>query len=513
MTAKLAIIGLDAMETTLIESWAEQGLLPTLSRLLRNGAVGELQNPDRIFSGASWPSLFTGRNTAAHQQYLRILFDEDTYGITIDRPRLADAPPFWKTPAWENKRVAIMNVPYCPFDPDINGLQVADWSVHDRHEIEFSCSDAAFAAEISTLVGAQPCEVCDNGERTPEEMVAFRDDLLHRIKAKTAIAERIIDREDWDLFVGVIDEGHCAGHMAWHLHDAESSWFDETVYSQTGDIVLQTYRAIDAAIGRLLEKLGPEANILVMSINGMGPTYDANVMMLNNLIKRMIGANIETRDKFKSAEAKIGRLLKVYDQMPSFVQAAFKPLKSRFGRARLQEKARASLREQPIMAFPTNAQFPGLRLNLAGREASGRDQITVNEFLDKLLASLRELRTEDTGELIFDRLESVSEDIRAVHQGALPDYIVHWQRADMIAVISPEYGRFQTDLVRGRTGDHDIAMRGLFLGTGPGFKPIHRNAAAELEDIAPTISRLAGLTAVPTDGNILYDIFSMGVQR
>ena len=56
MGGRLLVIGLDAPEPSLIESWIDAGALPTLAAIRRNGASGRLASTAEWSPGSPWPT-------------------------------------------------------------------------------------------------------------------------------------------------------------------------------------------------------------------------------------------------------------------------------------------------------------------------------------------------------------------------------------------------------------------------------------------------------------------------
>ena len=66
MKPKILIIGLDAATMDLIEPWAEGGHLPTLARLMREGASARLISTPNMHSASAWTSILTGLGPGRH---------------------------------------------------------------------------------------------------------------------------------------------------------------------------------------------------------------------------------------------------------------------------------------------------------------------------------------------------------------------------------------------------------------------------------------------------------------
>ena len=63
---KVWIVGLDGATLDLIVPWVEQGELPTLARIMREGTVGQLTTVIPPMTGPAWTSFATGKNPGKH---------------------------------------------------------------------------------------------------------------------------------------------------------------------------------------------------------------------------------------------------------------------------------------------------------------------------------------------------------------------------------------------------------------------------------------------------------------
>lgn len=501
MPAKLLVIGLDAMEPQLVERWSAEGGMETLARLTKAGAYGRVSNPSRFYSGASWPNFWTGMTPDKHQQYLRIRFNAETYNIGAERPEFTCSDPFWTQPAWSDKRLAIVNMPYNNIlNKDINALQVQDMDIHDRHTQTLRTYPGNVANEILDLTGRHKCEICDRGERTLQEHTDFAEELIERVKRKVKVAEMLLEKEDWDMFLYCFDECHCAGHIYWHQHDHHNVHHDPKLFALTGNVIKKVYEELDAGIARILAMMPSNSNVVVVGSHGMGPAFDPNTIV-NELIRRMMGKPHRENNYYVSKAKRISQFRNVYDSVPGILRNMLQPVKKRFGQGSLDKQRLSELAEMPLFKFPTNGPMDGIRLNIKGREGHGKPLAEVEKFLERLIEAMSELTEATTGEPVFEKLVRFEdEDILNSYDGDLPDYLIQWRRADAKVLVSPKYGKFRTSVIRGRSGDHDPAMEGFFIASGPYFSHKLHNRPVELEDFAPTFSRILNIDNVASDG-------------
>jgi predicted AlkP superfamily phosphohydrolase/phosphomutase len=63
---RVIVIGLDGATWDLINPWAEEGKLPTFSKLMKEGTWGILESLELPISSAAWTTLTTGVNPGKH---------------------------------------------------------------------------------------------------------------------------------------------------------------------------------------------------------------------------------------------------------------------------------------------------------------------------------------------------------------------------------------------------------------------------------------------------------------
>src|SRR5262249_8558434 len=124
-------------------------------------------------------------------------------------------------------------------------------------------------------------------QRTKEEFKAMLDAFLAGVETKGRLLQHYRAARPWDLFIGVFGESHGAGHQFWHLHDNTHPRFDQAIVDFLGgDPIRQIYRALDAALGRLLDTIDRDATVLVMMSHGMRAHHDGT-HLLEEVLRRI----------------------------------------------------------------------------------------------------------------------------------------------------------------------------------------------------------------------------------
>ena len=159
--AKILFIGLDSADPDLILQWCDAGVLPTLQALRNRSAWSSTTNPPGIYSGAVWPSFYTGVSPARHGRYFRRQIQPGTYRIRDVRAWDNKHEPFWSVVSRADRRVAIIDVPHAPLCENLNGIQLVDWATHDREYPGTRSWPPSLASEVIARFGKDPVGNCE----------------------------------------------------------------------------------------------------------------------------------------------------------------------------------------------------------------------------------------------------------------------------------------------------------------------------------------------------------------
>src|SRR5512133_2952634 len=127
---KLVIVGVDAGSPELFRKWCASGDLPNLGRLMAAGVSRRVENPRGMEAGSVWPVFHTGLLPGRQPMYDgRRNFDPSTYAERWYGPD-ETAPTVWRQLSDAGLRCLLIDPPYTPVDPQINGVTIMDWGTH-----------------------------------------------------------------------------------------------------------------------------------------------------------------------------------------------------------------------------------------------------------------------------------------------------------------------------------------------------------------------------------------------
>jgi predicted AlkP superfamily phosphohydrolase/phosphomutase len=509
VSARILVLGIDAGSRALIEAWAASGVLPTIRALMARGLVGRTDSVEGFFVGSTWPSFYTGASPAEHGIHSLVQLRPGTY--QLDRyytGEFVKREPFWNHLSRAGRRVAILDVPLSGVSPELNGIQMVEWGSHDAN-YGFRAWPRGLAREVRARFGPHPLtDSCDVAHRSPAQFVDLTRRLVAGVRTKAALTRHYLARDDWDLFLQVFTEGHCAGHQCWHLHDRAAPGWDAATVALTGDPMREVYAAIDAAIAEILADVGRETLVLVLASHGMSYRLGAQFLLRDLLVRLSAAAPSPV-----AIEPRPGPLATVLARGWAHTPETLRrPLRVVRARARRWSEVRAWPRALPAetrdghcFVVDNGLVVGGIRLNLAGREPHGRvTPAGAPEFCQALARDLLDIVDVGSGRPIVARVRRTDELCQGAHRHHLPDLLVEWSderplgsttvgdgKGATVRVTSPRIGILEGTNGYCRTGDH--RREGLFVAVGPTLAAGRLPDSVSIMDFAPTFARLLGV--------------------
>jgi predicted AlkP superfamily phosphohydrolase/phosphomutase len=482
---RFVFIGFDAADYRLIRRWAQDGTLPMFRRLLATSAVTKCRSPFAFFVGAQWPSFYTGLNPAGHGRYCYSQLVPGGYDDESFPASSIGGTPFWDALGTQGRRFTVTDVPKTVLSDRFSGTHVVDWATHDSEKLGMQTAPAPLAKEIVDRYGKNPDDNCNRIDRTVDGYRSLRDRLIDRVHRKERLLSEQLAKNDWDAFVAVFADTHCAGHQFWHLHDPRHDRFDQAVADAVGNPLRDVYSAVDAALGRLLPQIPADCLTMVFASHGIGPHWDGTHLM-DDVLARLDDALPHGRppqaSRVEAALRRRGQEIRPY-RLRKYLP---KPLSHRIFRK--------------AFWVPNNEAYLGTRINLEGREPLGRIRpgSEFDAYCAALMQALRQLRVGPNGPPAFADVALTSDHLRGARLDTLPDIVARWTRVRPFEVLaSPMIGEVRGRYEGPRSGDH--YPDGLLLVSGGNIVPGDRPPCA-VEDLAPTFGALLGGDIGPVDG-------------
>jgi predicted AlkP superfamily phosphohydrolase/phosphomutase len=531
MKQKVIVIGLDGGSFNLLKPWMDQGELPHLKHIETTGITGPLQSSIPPVTSPAWPCFMTGKNPGKHGIYFFFRAKPGSYEEVPISSTACDASTLWDLLSRDGHRVAVLNVPTTYPPQKVNGVLISDFRMPSGQ------GDMAYPPEVLEAIEQRfgPYRVT---VKTPAALLAHQSDanieyFLQECRQildyKCEIALWLMEKYDFDFLMLHILETDRIQHWLWNVLDPSHPKYKNGLAEKYYDQIRAYYRALDGYIGRLREKAGPEAAIIIMSDHGFGVGQRAIDLATWLLEEGYLKIKDDVVSQIKFLLWKWGWtpaslmqfFLKNFMRL-NLVQGAISR-SSRWFLQRGRHKAVFQLRRtiNPIFLSTNDidwthtkafcARGPGqIRINLQGREPQGivRPGAEYDALIEEISAKLKTLRDPKTGQWVSGQVYAKEAVYHGKYRDQLPD----------ITFVPLDSGYSAVNLVDFKSNkvmlDDTLASgihrsEGLLMATGKAIKPGAHIAGANIMDLAPTILYVMD-SAVPhdMDGRVLTEMFT-----
>ena len=466
-------IGIDAAEATFVRQLIEQGEMPALRALLKDGQWLRVESPAHIGSGAVWPTFMTGVEPATHGMYSEWSWIPETMGLTRYHGR--NLTPFWKSLAQQNVSLGVFDVPFALPVGVSAGFEVCEWWAHDTTSAGFQ----AGPNEILSLVKQAPAHPLSANrfvDTTPDNLSDLKEltaACIEGVKFRGMLAQRLIRETRPQLSLLVFPEIHHAAHQTWHTAEPDHPFYEGRELSGESTLeglLKKVYRAVDEQIAGLIKLAGSDAAVMVFALHGMRPALGFPDF-LGPLLGERGFSHLESWTSQTWSRRALSLLAATKRNTPYSLKKLYYKLTPT---ATTHKLARSTMlpvydwKTTRAFSLPTD-QYGWIRVNLAGREAQGivsADQ--YEETCKQLEAMLLGLTTESGASLVRDIIRTAAS-AKCALGNPLPDLVVHWEDAAFASPLRIKDSKVRAEPVGKKfTGQH--ASEGFCIYRGhPGW--------------------------------------------
>ena len=499
------MLGLDSIDPFLAQLWMDEGRLPVLAELAERGRCALVTNPFTYFSGAAWPTLITGVSPWVHGTIFDRQLKPGSHSVEHVTARSIGAPPFWRYVSDAGLRSTVVGVYAQSMLEGFRGTQVIAWGSHDPFSAKFGRPRSDPPEVLSWLEQGVPDRrygFRDSTPRTLEELRTYAGEALTEIDKHGRGLQLLLERTEWDLFLGCFSEPHEAGHHLWHLWEPESEDDVADADPELRGSLRAIYERVDRALGAVIARVPPDAAVMAFTPHGMYPNW------------RMAGLCAPLLEaggwcvRLGEPMVKDPRL-KVMSSLRGAAHAVL-PRRARhvLGRAfrKPRSKLLAGLELADIDWSLTRAfSLPNdgasiIRVNLRGREPSGvvRPGSEYDALLEEISIAAGEL-VDEQGRPVVSEILQIRDLLGEVPGEAFPDLAIVWADRRIRTVSSERLGTLEVPFDK-RSGDH--RRMGFVVGAGPGIESSGERRIegpeATILDVAPTALARLGVP-IPSD--------------
>ncbi len=508
---RVLVVGLDGATLQLLGPWLENGDLPCLSRLYREGVRGSLQSIIPALSPEAWSTFMTGKHPGQHGVMNFLSFRPRSYELQFNNGALIREKTLWRVLSDDGKRVGVVGVPMTYPPEPVNGYLVAGLEtpgVGSRftHPPEL-------AEELRSVIGGYDLHG-DFADWTDPE--TYLDRILAMIDNQARAACYLLEHYPSDFAMVMIGATDRAQHSFWRFSDQSHPAYDPTAAPELRTALFRVFERVDRAVDAMVQCVPSPRNVVIMSDHGFGPCH--RLVHLNRWLeqegylvcppRRHLGFSL-LRTIWGQACEHAPRWMK------DWLKNALPTVRSQVTSLLLL----SGIEWSETQAFAISTQHSYVYLNRRDRFPQGTVSpgTEADATCQALTESIMRLRDPETGKCVARRIIRTADLYPGSAAEALPDLIVLWEDG-YIARSNPLQAWSETggggddrplveaiDLsARSWSGSH--RQDGVLILHGPDTAGPRDIEGARLIDLAPSLLHMLG-QPVPEDmsGRVLEE--------
>lgn len=497
----ILVVAWDGTDLGLVEPWMASGELPNLAAAVERGATRALASTRPPVTFPAWTSFLTAATPDHHG--IPDFTIRDGYRVRFANAADRRVPTIFARMSAAGLRVGTYAVPATYPPEPLSGFQIPGF------DTPFGASPGARYGHPPELVDgilARHGTLAIDGPSQATIEAGWHERALPRLLAsierRADIFAELLAAVRLDCAMVHFIESDTVSHQFRHLSDPRSPRF---ALSALDGAMLAVYRALDAALGRLVETLDDDDTLMLVSDHGSAATSDRAIFWNRWLADHGLLAYSRSASVARSVAAAkrvAGRWI------PAGLHARlFASLGGVAGR--IESAARfAGIDWNRTRVFSEELAYqPSFWVNLRGREPVG---IVTSEEVPSLLAALTkellEFRDPWAGRPIVKRVWRRDELFEGAYSERMPDLVVELESVEGAAhAAGASKGGFEREAIRRLRADEMTGARGtsmpgchaqngLCVLAGPRVEA-GRYEPSAIEHAGATLLALAGVTS------------------
>ena len=285
LTRRVLLLGWDAADWKIIHPLLDRGEMPVLKRLIENGVSGNLATLYPVISPILWNSIATGKRADKHNILGFIEPDPGGNGARPVSSTSRRAKALWNILSQRGMRSGVINwFASHPAEPIAGEVFTNRFPAALQATAEALAPLDPRAVHPPDLLAVAESLRVHPREITPEQMLPFfpeappsdlndpRLGMLARLLAECATVQNaaacLAAGDDWDLLAVYFETIDHAGHGFMEYFPPAMAHVSPEDAAAFSYVVKGVYRFHDMLLGRMLEIVGPETTVLLISDHG-----------------------------------------------------------------------------------------------------------------------------------------------------------------------------------------------------------------------------------------------------
>ena len=477
MNLRTLVIGLDGATWNYLKPKLD--ILPNLEKIITQGVSGKLKSCIPPWSFPAWKCYSTGKRPGKLGIYYFVGIDFDKKSITLVDSTTHRGEELWDYLSRAHTRVGVINMPGTYPVKEVNGVMVGG---------PFSTETGyTYPNKLQKELKKFHYRVCAEEFIMQPDIKENINSAKDVIKNRFAAAKYIIDEYNLDFLHLTIFHIDTFQHFMWGTNELDEVW-----------------RLIDEEIGKIVEYVGEECRIILMSDHGFQETKER--VYLNSWLLKYgyLALNKRTRllnllRKINISQEKIYVTLKCLGLISLFKKIIPKPFLRRIGRNLPTHDGLIGVENLGNIVDWRRTKAIALAESIY-INARGEERQRIKAEIKSKLMDLKH-QGKSIVKNIFDK-----EELYSVIEGRAPDFIIQLEEG----FLASRELKISVDLLKPKSNwkaHHDT--EGILIVKGPEVRRFTNIEGAEIIDLCPTILHWLNIPIpLAVDGKVLKDIFA-----
>ncbi|MDY6965244.1 MAG: alkaline phosphatase family protein [Halobacteriota archaeon] len=485
---KAMVIGLDGATFRLLKPWAEEGVLPNLAKIMKEGCYGPLESSIPHVTYPAWKCYSTGKYPSNLGVYYFLKFDKNNFKISTNFSTSFKGREIWDYLGDYELKSGVINMPTTYPPKKINGFMISGPVIIGEDYVY----PTNLKSKIENEFNYKPSTRSLGAELRRGDGEEIKQEIKDIIKSRFEVAKHMLKNGNFDFLHLTIFYIDAIQHFFWGDMEEDNPKNTNTIKN--------FWKFIDKNIGEIMEMIGEETNLIFISDHGftkLKGEFNLNNWLINKgyLVRNVskvyflykLGLNA---DLLYTIFKKTHLLHLIRKIIPTEVRGK---VPSKKGDVSLD------FLEDEIDWQRSKAIMCGDGLIYINNNVVKDDR----EFKDLLIEELRMIRNPVTGEKFAEEIYKTEEIYGHVNSNAPDIFILPKSGYLLKNVISEKEWNFETERW---SAIHEL--EGIFIAYGPDIKKNSEIKNLRIYDIAPTILHLYNIP-IPqdVDGRVIKNIF------
>jgi predicted AlkP superfamily phosphohydrolase/phosphomutase len=257
------VIGIDGGTWDIIDPLLAQGLLPQLEHLLRLSASARTESTWPAHTAPGWSSFVSASHPGGHGIYQFYDTQDPGYGARVNQASALGRSSAWDWLAAQGYTLGLVNIPMSHPPADLPGYQVT-WPLERALRYcrppellrELAAAKAHFQQDLATMFRGD---------------LNYLDEAERNVSARVRSIRYLMQSRPTDVVMAVLTEADRVAHHYWHYWDPAHPRHEPAPPGSGWELaVSRIYRAIDTAIGELVDLVDENTIVMLVSDHGSG---------------------------------------------------------------------------------------------------------------------------------------------------------------------------------------------------------------------------------------------------